>query len=173
MEIKFEFDINDWMGFQMHFLETSKQFKRSKIIVTYMLPAAFSIIILFDILRGKLNIVGIAIFGIISLLWVLIYPQRMTERARKRVRGIIEDGDNSSILGQHRIIFSDEGINHIEPESEQKMKWSGIKKFEENDDFYFLYNTSVSAIIIPKKKIDVDINSLDELLKSNLIQKKN
>ncbi|WP_422362445.1 YcxB family protein [Reichenbachiella sp.] len=43
-----------------------------------------------------------------------------------------------------------------------------MKKIEETIDYYFLYNTAVSAIIIPKKKIENDLEELDKILKTNI-----
>ena len=101
-------------------------------------------------------------------MWIVFYPKRMDKTALAKTKKIIEEGDNTGILGMHKITLNDEEIIHVEPESERKIKWKGIKKLEENDTHYFLYNTAISAIIIPKQKVLNDIEKLDKKLKSNI-----
>lgn len=80
----------------------------------------------------------------------------------------MEKGDNSGFLGLHTMSFSQEGIHDKGPQIEYKVTWEGIKKWEETEDHYFLYNTAVSAIFIPKKKIGESAKQLDEVLKMSL-----
>lgn len=168
MEIEFEFEMNDWMEFQKNYLKNSKQFRQTTIIVAAMVPVIFSLIIIIELLKGTFNPFGVIIFGVVSILWVAFYPKRLKKRTLAKTKKMIEEGDNTGILGMHKLTLNDEEIIHIEPESEQKIKWKGIKKLEESDTHYFLYNTAISAIIIPKQKVRDDIEKLDKILKSNV-----
>ncbi len=168
MKIEFNFEMNDWMEFQKHYFRNSKQFRRTKIIVATSLPLIFCAIIIFELLKGEFRPVSIIVFGLVSLLWIIFYPKRMFNRTLDKTRKMIEEGDNTGILGRHELTLNDDGIIHVEPESEQKIKWSGIKKLEESDSYYFLYNTAVSAIVIPKQKVLNNIEQLDKILKSNI-----
>jgi hypothetical protein len=168
MEIEFEFEMEDWMKFQKNYLQKSKQFRRTKIIVAAMLPFIVCLGTALDLLKGEFNSVKLIMFGGLSILWIIFSPKWLFKRTLNKTKKMMEDGDNSGILGLHKIILNDEGIIHTEPESEQKIKWSGIKKIEESDSHYFLYNTAVSAIIIPKEKILNNVDQLDKLLKNNI-----
>lgn len=166
MELTFNFELDDWMAFQEHFLKNSKQFKRSKVIATFMLPAMFTGTIVFKYINGEpISMFGVLFFAMLSILWVLLYPRGMEKRSLKRMKRLIKTGDNTGIICEHKIILSKENITHITSDSEQKLKWKAIKKIEENHDYYFLYDTSVSAIIIPKDKAIVDLNELEIILK--------
>jgi hypothetical protein len=168
MEIEFNFELSDWMEFQKHFLRNSKQFKRSKLIVASMLPLAMISILTIDFLNGKFNPFMLIIFTITSILWIMFYPKRMNKRAIDRTRKMLENGDNSGILGIHKLIFNTDEIIHTQPDSEQKIKWKGIKKLEQSETHYFLFDTAVSAIIIPKQKIKGNIEQLELLLKNKI-----
>ena len=168
MELEFEFEIADWMELQKNYLKNSKHFKRTKNIVLFMLPVVFSFLIFSDVLRNKFSFISIVIYGFASLLWILFYSKYLEKRALAKTRKMIEEGDNTGIIGKHKIILQEDGITHIEPESEKRIKWSGIKRLEENNDYYFLYNTTVSAIIIPKRKVAVDLDKLNRILIKNI-----
>ncbi|MFK8045471.1 MAG: YcxB family protein [Crocinitomicaceae bacterium] len=164
MEIEFDFTVNDWMEFQKNYLKNSKQFNRTKIIVTVMFPLTFFFLLVIDYAQGKFNVAGLIVLVVASVLWVLFYPKRMYKRTLGRIRKMLEDGDNTGILGLHKLQLTKKGIVHTEPNSEQKITWTGIKKMEENDTHIFLYNTAVSAIIIPKLKIQDDLKEVKEIL---------
>lgn len=168
MEIEYDFEMNDWVEFQKNHLQNSKQFKRTKLIVSLMLPLIFSILIIFDLIKGEFNPVGWIIYSMMSLLWVLYYPKRMMNRTLDKARKMMEEGDNSGIVGHHKLILDDDGIMDIGPDCESKIKWNGIKKIVETEGYYFLYNTALSAIIIPKTKIEKGTEQLDKLLKAKV-----
>lgn len=169
MDIEFDFEIDDWMALHDHTLRESKQFKKSKLIVVSMMPLMMASIITIDFLRGKVNTVLVVIFTILSILWVIFYPKRMHKRAIKKTREILENGDNSGVLGKNKLTLNENGIIHSLPDSEQIIKWSGIKRLVDTETHYFLFDSAVSAIIIPKQKIENDLEQLDQLLKSKLL----
>ncbi|MCP4133607.1 MAG: YcxB family protein [bacterium] len=169
MKLEFEFEMQDWMELQKNYLNNSRQFKRTKIIVISMLPILLCFLIIFDVMKNEFRPFSIILYSIISLLWGLFHLWFLPKRTLASMKKMIEEGDNSSILGHHEIIFDDTGFLHTQPESEQKIKWNGIKKLLESDKYYFLYNTAISAIVIPKEKLDVDLEELDKILKSNIM----
>jgi hypothetical protein len=168
MEIEFEFEMEDWMNFQKNYLQKSKQFKRSKITVAAIFPLVVVLFTVLDLLKEEFSSVKFIFFGGLSILWIIYYPKYLLKKTLDKTKKMMEDGDSSGILGRHKIILNNEGFIHIAPESEQTIKWSGIKKIEESNSYYFLYNTAVSAIIIPKDKILNNIEQLDKLLKNNI-----
>ena len=70
MEIQYNFEINDWMAFQAHYIKNSKQFKRTKILVAAMVPAALFTMLVLDYLKGEFNLLVFAFFTVVSVLWV-------------------------------------------------------------------------------------------------------
>jgi hypothetical protein len=98
----------------------------------------------------------------------LFVPKWVMNRMLKTTQKNLEKRDNSEILGQHTITLSEEGLTHAQQGSKDLTKWSEFSSLSESGSHYFLYNTSGSAIIIPKHKIEVDMAELDQLLKSKI-----
>jgi high-affinity Fe2+/Pb2+ permease len=169
MKIEFDFDIDDWMEFQKHHVLNSKQVKRSKIFVTLILPVMSSVFIYIDIIKDRLSPARLVFYVVITLIWILINPKWMNRSILKKAKKMLNEGDNSGVLGKNEVYFEESGIIHKMSGSEHKINWSGIKKLEETDTYYFLYDSALSAIIIPKQKLNVDKEALDKLLKDNIV----
>ncbi|TRX66162.1 YcxB family protein [Carboxylicivirga sp. M1479] len=168
MEIEFKFEMMDWMALQKSYLQHSKQFRRSKLMMTALMPVVFTFLLTLDILKGEYNLLSIGILAFIAILWILFFPKYLIKSTLKRSRKLIEEGDNSAILGMHKLKFDTRGLVHTQPESEQQINWKGIIKLEESANHYFLYNTAVSAIIIPKQKISSQLTQLNEVLHEHI-----
>ncbi len=165
MKINFNFELNDWMAFQEFHLSESKQFKKTKLISTLTVPIVYGLFILNDAIKGELDIIPTSIFTVISILWMIYYPKRLTIRTLKKVKKILEDPVNSKIIGEHTIELSGQGLKITKPESENFINWNGLIRIAETKNYYFIYNTSISAIVIPKLKIESDLIEFDSFLK--------
>ena len=165
MKINYNFEINDWMAFQEFHLSESKQFKKTKLITTLTVPIVYGLFILNDAMKGELDIIPTSIFTVISILWMIYYPKRLTIRTLKKVKKILEDPANSKIFGIHTIELSEQGLKITKPESENFINWSGLIRIAETKNYYFIYNTTISAIVIPKVKIEENLSEFDSYLK--------
>ncbi|WP_226668184.1 YcxB family protein [Metabacillus litoralis] len=65
----------------------------------------------------------------------------------------MKEGKNEGLLGDHVMLLSDEEIVDITSTGETKVKWVGIKSFKEDSSYFYLYNSSVSSYIIPKRNL--------------------
>jgi ABC-type transport system involved in cytochrome bd biosynthesis fused ATPase/permease subunit len=70
--------------------------------------------------------------------------------------------------GELNYTFNEEGIQYDVPDSNGNLKWSAITKVKESKEFFYLYTTKVTAIIIPKRafKIEDDLTVFKNLLVS-------
>lgn len=57
------------------------------------------------------------------------------------------------------MIISEEGIVDENSTGETKVLWSGIQAMKEDDLYLYLYNSAVSAYILPKR----DLHQLEEI----------
>ncbi|MCK4663078.1 MAG: YcxB family protein [Bacteroidales bacterium] len=171
MKLNFNFEMSDWMEFQKIYLLNSKQFKRSKFIAKLIIPIFFLILISIDLIKGEFFGQVLLVYIIISAVWVIYIPKRIEKSTLNKARKMIQEGDNSSILGNHEIELLEDEIKYKDPGGEQKTTWDRIIRFEETDNYYFLFNTSVSAFVIPRFKLNFkkdEFEKLDKLIKLRL-----
>jgi hypothetical protein len=76
--------------------------------------------------------------------------------------------------GELKYTFSEEDIEYDAPDSSGNLKWSALKKIKETKEFFYLYTTNVTAIIIPKRafNIESDLNAFRSLVVSKNLLKR-
>jgi len=76
--------------------------------------------------------------------------------------------------GELKYTFNEDVIEYDAPDSSGNLKWSALKKFKESKEFFYLYTTSVSAIIIPKRAFnsESDLNAFKRLVVSKKLLKR-
>lgn len=82
---------------------------------------------------------------------------------------MINEGRNDGLIGQHNLILTEDGIVHSTSSGETKVSWSGIKNLKEDNDYLYIYNTSISAYILPKRDIK-NVEQIRDYLKSRIPQ---
>ena len=82
---------------------------------------------------------------------------------------ITSDPDNESLFTRTVLTVSENGIVLKDEMKEWKFQWKAFVKKQENNDYYFLFYSSLEAIIIPKRifKMSEEI-SFKELITRNL-----
>lgn len=172
MQIKFLFEMEDWMALQEHFLKESKVLKYSQWLAYGLIVASVGTSFVRTVLEGQHQPLTYVITGTLMALILLgvfyLFRWLFGKITLLLTRRMLKDGNNEGLLGEHLLTFDDEGIHALLPEAETKIKWSGYKKFAETPDHYLLYNTTASATVIPKVKIEAQKAELDALLQEKL-----
>jgi hypothetical protein len=170
MRIVFSFNIEDWMAFQALYVEQAKNYRLMKFITAFIVPFVFLSIIVYDILLGNIKAGMYIIYFILSILWIVYILKTYKKSYLRKVKKMLIRGDNNEIFGSHEVVFTDEGITHIQAQSKETVTWAGIQKLEENEDYFFLFIDTLSALIIPKKKIESDLEEVNALIKAGMDQ---
>jgi len=83
--------------------------------------------------------------------YLVVFPLLRKRSINRQIRAMWREGDNTSVLGAHRIEITPEGMCQTNSSGVTQQKWDAIKKVAVADDHIFLYNSSISAFIIPKR----------------------
>jgi hypothetical protein len=88
----------------------------------------------------------------------------------KQAEKITSDANNASIFSEKTIEIDDSGILLKDEFTESKYCWEAFIKKQENNNYYFLFPSSVEAIIIPKRifKLAEEKNRFEKLLTQHL-----
>lgn len=148
METTFKFEMKDWLAFNAYYIDNARWVKQRKIV--FVFPLILLMFSLIDIIDGKFSTPTLLVYFIACIIWYIYMPKRFKKNTLKRVKIMLEDGDNSGLLGEHKIVLHENAITRITPGSEYKVYWHGIKKIAETNLYYFLFDTATTAIIIPK-----------------------
>ncbi len=168
MEIRYSLTEEDYLNFNMFHIKNSKTAKRALNMQRFLTPILFIVASFVLSKVGNISFLGLFIaFFMVSILWIIFYPRYFYSYVIRNTKKMIKEGKNDGLLGEHCMIFSEEGIVDSTTTSETKVTWSGIKNIKEDTHNNDLYNSSVSAYILPKR----ELNNVDEMktyLKSKL-----
>lgn len=168
MEIRYSLTEEDYLNFNMFHVKNSKTAKRALNMQRFLMPIIFIVLSYVLSKVGNMSFFGLLIaFLIVSILWITFYPKYFYSYVFRNTKKMIKEGKNDGLLGEHHMVLSEEGIIDLTSNGETKVIWSGIQTLSEDKYNIYLYNSSVSAYILPKR----ELNNVDEMktyLKSKL-----
>ncbi|MFP7298762.1 YcxB family protein [Neobacillus niacini] len=170
MEIKYNLTEEDYLKFNMFHISHSESANKS--LKTQRFATPFVYIIFAYIFANIADIpflYSLIPFLIVGILWVIFYPKYFQSRILSQTKKMIREGKNEGLLGEHTMILSEEGIVDSNTKGETKVHWSGIIKLVEDESNLYVYNSSVSAYIIPKRELN-DVEEVRNHIKSKLSQ---
>ena len=69
----------------------------------------------------------------------------------KHAEKVTDDASNASIFSEKTIEIDDSGIALKDALTESRFRWAAFIKKQENKNYYYLFTSSIEAIIIPKR----------------------
>lgn len=162
MEIKYILTEEDYIQFNLFHIKNSKTAMTALKFQRLLIPILYIIVgfVLAKVSDGPLSL-WLSIFLLLGIAWFFFYPKYFYRSVMRRVQKMLKEGKNEGLLGEHCLVLSKEGIHDTTMSGETSAKWPSIQTFAEDEQNLYLYNTSLSAYIIPKR----EIQNLDEFHK--------
>lgn len=166
-DISFQLEQKDWYAFQKYFLDNSKRFRKTKLVVSLMMPTLFLVLAVNDILSKGLITPMVWIYGLTALISAIFLPKWLTKRTINKAMAEIKD--DPAIFGNQRLKLENKGIDHEIGGNQNSTKWNQVASIEFSKAHFFIMNKNNAAIIIPHSVLEK--NEIDEL--RNFLQTKN
>lgn len=100
------------------------------------------------------NTPGIMIFALMFMIgsFTHAYTRKKPNRAFvRRVKNLFGDGRNVSLFGQHHLLLHEEHVEVRTPYSQGTIRWEAIERVEQDEEYIFIYTSSLNAHIIHKR----------------------
>lgn len=154
MEINYHLTEEDYLNFNMYHVKNSKTAMKS-LNLQRILGSIFFIVFayLFTIIAETENSGLLIVFIIVGVLWFIFYPKYFYAHVKRQTKKMIQEGKNGGLLGEHHLVMNKAGILETTSSGETKVSWAGLKKFAEDEDNFYLYNSGFSALILPKRDV--------------------
>jgi len=154
MEIEYELTEEDVVAFNLYHVKHSKVGKKSLQWQRYVSPLIFLLFAYFlsiftDMQRGPL----FATFGLTAILWVMLYPKYFYFHIARQVGKMLKGGKNEGLVGKHTMNMNKAGIHDKTVVGETNVEWIGVKDLIEDAEYFYIYTSTVSAYIIPKRDV--------------------
>lgn len=168
MKINYNLTEEDYINFNLYHVKNSKTAKKALNRQRFLSPVIFMISAYVISTFGGMPFLSLFIsFFITSVLWVIFYPKYFYGLITRNSKKMFKEGKNDGLLGDHSLIMTDEGIVDASLNRESKVVWSGIESFKEDNDNLYLYVSSVSAYILPKRELH-HVDELRDIIKSKV-----
>ncbi|ANU24156.1 YcxB family protein [Planococcus donghaensis] len=164
MEIVYEVTEEAYIDFNLYHAQNSETVRKTMTMQRVLVPIIYVVmaIVLSFILDIPILFMVIP-FLIMGILWAVFYPKYFYRHIRKSAKKLLREGKNTGILGTHTMIFTEVGLREISATGEELVSWAGIENFGEDTSNLYLYNSGLSAYIIPKSSL-VDVDRIRQFL---------
>lgn len=154
MELNYKLTEEDYIDFNVFHAKNSKAVQKQVTIQRLMVPVIYlALAILASVLLDLQFLVIFIPVLIVNILWFIFYPAYFYRLIKRNSTKMMREGKNDGALGPHTMIFTEDGLREISPKGELTVSWSGIENLGEGDAGFYLYNSGMSALIIPKKEL--------------------
>jgi len=150
MKLQYELTSQDFIDFNINFIETSPVMKRSLLIQRIMFPILLlaspaTLSNVFDVPFGVL----MTVFGVLAILWLAFYLKWFKYRIARKSEKLIKSGKVLGVVGPHEL-FVEQGVIS-DKTSADITRYETIEKVVESRTHIFIYVSQVMAYIVPKR----------------------
>jgi len=150
MKIDYQLTKQDYVDFNMNYMSNSKTVKKLFIAQRYIVPIIFLLIPFVMIRVTSIPLrYWFDIFLVSSVLWILFYPKYFKWTTSKRMLKMLDEGENTDMLGKRSLTLTEEGIMDSSTLSESKTDWNVIEKITQTQKHIFIFISSAAAYILP------------------------
>jgi len=149
LRIRYEVSLEDLIAFNLFHIRTSPTVGRARRWGLWGPPLLVMGAALAAALGGRRPewMLGGVVFG---ALYMLVYPLGYRRRMERTIRSLVNEGRNDSVLCEHVLEITPDGLVDRTPVSETKAAWSIIERIEKTDTHTFVYTQAQGAHIIPR-----------------------
>ena len=158
MKIEYEFTRDDFIKFNQYYCF---QFNKNRVrvrLLRILIGVLWGLVFIFIILmaiKGDLRFTSdyfIVIFLLLLLSIVAVFLKQIFMLLIKwTVIRQLKTGKNKNLIGSKQLEILPEFIVEETECSKLIINWNGIERIEKNNDYIYIYTSSVSAVIIPNR----------------------
>ncbi len=147
----YELSLEDIHAFDAHYAVTAAAPKRARravrLVLTLLLASLLSALGAW--IRAPLSfwVVG----AVIIAAWWAVFPYRVGALMRANTERTYREGKNLGLLGPHRVTIDAEWLIEATAERETRTKWRAVERVDETPTHWFVYESSFSAVVVPKR----------------------
>lgn len=162
MIITHSLEAKDYVEFNLFQIEHSEKLKKRLQVQRIVVSIVFIVIALlaYSLLSHFRLTVGTIFLGI-SLFWYSYFPTFSKNQIIKSTEKTIASGQLASLFDEVRLEFGDEGVKEVTTQGVHSANWQDIQSIYFTKEYLYIFLTSTSVIIIPKRTLTIE--ELDEL----------
>lgn len=158
-QLTYSITLEDLVAFNRYHVAGSKSVRQSRWLVGVgMLALLIGLLLLVVFFSNEpsdwyyhLIVVSCAILGVLYAL-TIGYRRSVDQQARR----LYGEGANRGLFSNHHLVIDAQGITDSTVYYQENYYWPGIERMVETIDYVFIYNSAMSAYVIPKREVPPD-----------------
>ncbi len=168
MEINYNVTEESFVEFNLFHAQHSSAIAKTMTIQRFLIPVIYLLVgVIFSYVLDIPVFILVGFFLILGVLWIVFFPTYFKRQIKRTATKMIREGQNEGILGKHSMVFTEEGLREISSKGETTVYWAGIERFNEDAFNFYLYNSAITAFIVPKKEL-INVDEVRSLLISKI-----
>lgn len=168
MEITYEITEEAYLTFNLYHVKYSKTIRKSLFLQRVLVPIFYLVVAVMLSFVLDVPLVFLVIpFLILGIIWAIFYPHYFYWHIRRSAKKLLREGQNKGVLGKHTMIFTEEGLREVNETGEETVSWTGIENIGEDAANFYLYNSGLTAFIVPKSGLR-DVTEMRQFLLKNI-----
>lgn len=161
MKVSYQLDEDAVLAFNEYGAKHSSSFQQLRWLGRLVMVPCMGAYVLWAWSAGVDLLCPIAMALTVSVLWFALYPRMQSLQGKRFVRRLMREGTNRGVFGEYTLKVTPEYLQSTSSGSEKKYAWHRIQRVESTNDHLFIYETSISAIVVPR--VSLAGASFDEL----------
>lgn len=122
-------------------------------VANSLLPLCLLLLLIYFFKGLNFNLYGIGelVFLCLGVLLFFSMPYFVKKGYSKSVRRLLDSGKNLTLLGSKSMVFNNDKVIEVTEHSTSTILWSAFERLTENKEYFFLFQNTNQAIIIPKR----------------------
>lgn len=152
MTIEYEITRQDYLNFNLIFLESSKTARRTLLIQRFLGPILFMILSYVVSIDSDISFwYWFTVFAIASVGWIIFFPKHTKRTITKRISKMLDEGDNKGLLGRHELSLAEDGIHVVNDYKDSTTKWKAVENISVTEEYILVHVGTIAAHIIPTR----------------------
>ena len=139
MILNFTVTEGDVLAFTEKYLRDSKSHRTIRARVRWSLPIVLIAMVCFYTWRDGFSWIAPGIFGMIALLWWLLYPRRFDSRIRTLARKQMGESSYAKSFGRYEVVLLDEHLRSTSPTGSSTYVWSAVDRVEMDSEYLYIF----------------------------------
>ena len=169
MKVEYDLTKEEYIAFNMHYIENSPTLKRSLFIQRYVVALVFlAFPFIFSKIFGAPMLLSFIVYGAIFVAWILYYPKYYMATTKKRILRMIDEGSNANLYGLRSMALTEVGVEEISEHGESRSSWNSIERIDETANHIYIFISSMNAYLVPIRAFEgrTQKDEFMEILKS-------
>ena len=153
MELNYEITKQDYLDYNLYYMQYSSTMKKTLLVQRFILPLIFLVFpFILATISSKIPFwYWMTIFNVTTIVWIVFYPRHLKSQVKKRISKMVDEGKNVGFLGNSKLILTEEGITLITEARESKTSWKAVESICETEKHIFIFISAVEAYIVPNR----------------------